>query len=46
MKMPAIKRLNIPNLISAASHLPSEGKLAISDTNLVYLDIDDAYILI
>jgi hypothetical protein len=44
MKTPLIKKLNIPDLINAASHLALEGKLAISDNNLVYLDVDDAYI--
>lgn len=44
MKLPAIKKLNIPELMSAASHLPLNGKLTISNDNLVYLDIDDAYI--
>jgi len=44
MKTPLIEKLNIPTLISNASHLASNGKLAISNNNLVYLDIDDAYI--
>ncbi|HLB42938.1 MAG: hypothetical protein A3F13_01155 [Gammaproteobacteria bacterium RIFCSPHIGHO2_12_FULL_40_19] len=44
MKTPLIEKLNIPELISAASHLALDGKLAISDNNLVYLDVDDAYI--
>jgi hypothetical protein len=44
MKTPLIEKLNIPELISAASHLSLEGKLEISDNNLVYLDVDNAYI--
>jgi hypothetical protein len=44
MKTPLIEKLNIPELMSAASHLALDGKLAISDNNLVYLDVDDAYI--
>ena len=44
MKTPLIEKLNIPELISTASHLALDGKLAISDNNLVYLDVDDAYI--
>lgn len=44
MKTPIIKILNIPELISAASRFKLDGKLAISNNNLVYLDIDDAYI--
>ena len=43
-KIPKIIKLDIKQLINAASYLPSNGKLAISDNNLVYLDIDDAYI--
>lgn len=44
MKTPLIEKLNIPKLMSAVSHFALEGKLAISDNNLVYLDIDDAFI--
>jgi len=44
IKIPKIIKLNNHQLINAASHLPSNGKLAVSDNNLVYLDIDDAYI--
>ncbi|HEX4045091.1 MAG TPA: hypothetical protein VHZ76_05435 [Gammaproteobacteria bacterium] len=44
MKTPLIEKLNIPELLNTASYLPSNGKLAISDNNLIYLDIDDAYI--
>ena|SRR3990167_2845735 len=44
MKTPLIKKLNISELISAASHLALNGKLTISNNNLVYLDINDAYI--
>jgi len=43
-KIPKMIKLDIQELINAASYLPSHGKLAISDNNLVYLDIDDAYI--
>lgn len=43
-KTPKIIKLDIPELINAASYLPSDGKLATSDNNLIYLDIDDAYI--
>lgn len=42
--IPPITKLNNPDLIKAASHLTTFGKLAISANNLVYLDIDDAYI--
>lgn len=44
MKIPLIEKLNIPELVSVASCLALDGKLAISDNNLVYLDVDDAYI--
>jgi hypothetical protein len=44
MKTPLIEKLNIPDLMNAASHLALDGKLTISDNNLVYLDVDDAYI--
>ncbi len=44
MKTPLIEKLHIPDLMNAASHLALDGKLTISDNNLVYLDVDDAYI--
>ncbi|MDX1902345.1 MAG: hypothetical protein SFW66_10170 [Gammaproteobacteria bacterium] len=44
MRIPLIKKLNIPELIDAASHLKSSGKLARSQNNLIYLDIENAYI--
>lgn len=44
MKIPLIESLAIPDLRNAVSHLASEGALAISNNNLVYLDIDDAYV--
>lgn len=43
-KIPNTVKLNLPELINTASHLPLRGILAISANNLVYLDIDDAYI--
>ena len=39
-----MKKLNIPKLMSAALGLQSVGKIAVSDNNLIYLDIDDEYI--
>lgn len=44
MKTPLITKLNAPAIINAASHLKQRGQLANSKNNLVYLDIDDAYI--
>ena len=44
MKIPLIKKLSAPAIINAATHLIQKGQLAISKNNLVYLDIDDAYI--
>ena len=44
MKIPIIKILDIPEIITASSHLAQNGKLVISDNNLVYLDIDNEYI--
>lgn len=44
MKTPLITKLNAPAIINAASHLKQAGRLAKSKNNLVYLDIDDAYI--
>ncbi len=43
-KTPKIIKLNSHQLQRAASYFPSKGKLAVSGNNLVYLDIDDAYI--
>jgi hypothetical protein len=45
MKTPVITTLNIPLIAAAASHFKCTGKLKQSQNNLVYLDIDDAYIL-
>jgi len=44
MKTPLIKKLNLPSILHTASSLKGKGKLARSKNNLVYLDIDDAYI--
>lgn len=44
MKIPLIKKLDIPELISAASRFKLSGKLTKSENNLIYLDIDDAYV--
>ncbi len=44
MKIPIMKKLSNPELIAAATQFATNGKLAISANNLVYLDIDDAYI--
>lgn len=44
MKTPLIENLDTPELIDIASRLASNGRLALSDNNLLYLDIDDAYI--
>jgi len=44
MKIPLILKLNAPTIIDAVSHLKQKGQLATSKNNLVYLDIDDAYI--
>jgi len=43
-KIPNIIKLNLPKLMNVASRLVSNGKLAVSDNKLVYLDIDDAYV--
>jgi hypothetical protein len=43
-KIPNIIKLDLPELINAALHLPSNGKLSVSRNNLVYLDTDDVYI--
>ncbi|MCD6040033.1 MAG: uncharacterized protein K0S27_1433 [Gammaproteobacteria bacterium] len=44
MNLPIIKDLNISQLANALSGLATKGRLAISDNNLVYLDISDHYI--
>jgi hypothetical protein len=44
MKTPRITKLNAPAIMNAASHLKKKGRLAISNNNLVYLNIEDAYI--
>ena len=44
MKIPLTKKLDIQGLMSAVSGLSLNAKLAISKNNLVYLDIDDAYV--
>lgn len=44
MKTPKMTKLDFPAIISAASKLRSIGKLAVTGTNLTYLDIDDEYI--
>jgi len=44
MKIPSIKKLNIPAITNAASRLKSRGNTKLSDNNLFYLNINDAYI--
>lgn len=44
MKTPVIEKLNMPDLIHAATHFSLNGKLAISENKLVYLDIDNDYV--
>lgn len=44
MKIPIIKKLNIPHVVNAASKMRCEGRLAKSQNNLTYLNVDDAYI--
>lgn len=44
MKIPFITNLKVPLLNKAASKLPSTGKIAVSNNNLIYLDIDDEYV--
>lgn len=44
MIIPSITKLNIPELISTAAQLATEGVLRKSKNNLIYLDIDDNYI--
>jgi hypothetical protein len=41
---PSLTPLHIPELMRAAKQLQCYGKLARSDNNLIYLDVDDAYI--
>jgi hypothetical protein len=42
--IPKTIKLDIPEVIEVVHYLSSDGKLAISNNNLVYLDIDDGYI--
>jgi len=42
--IPNLIKLNNQKILRAASSLNTYGKLAISPDNLIYLDIDDAYI--
>jgi hypothetical protein len=44
IKVPKTTRLDIPELTHASQHLSSKGQTKISNNNLFYLDIDDAYI--
>lgn len=44
MLIPTLTKLNNQQLMKAASHLNTFGKLAISANKLIYLDVDDAYI--
>ncbi len=44
VKIPQMKKLNIPKLMSVALSLQPVGKIVVSDNNLTYLDIDDEYI--
>lgn len=44
MKIPLIKKFNVPAIMKAAFHLNQKGLLEKSKNNLVYLNIDDAYI--
>jgi hypothetical protein len=44
MKIPRITKLNFPDLLSAASHLESTGKLIALRNNFTYLDIDNDYV--
>lgn len=44
LKIPKTINLNLPKILDATSHLAADGKLAISNNNLVYLDINDTYI--
>lgn len=44
MKKSEITKLNIPAIANVSSCLKCEGHLMVSQNNLTYLDIDDAYI--
>lgn len=44
MNLPVIEDLNIPELVNNVSELAARGRLAVSDNNLVYLDVHDDYI--
>lgn len=44
MLIPAMKKINNPELLGAASCLNAFGRLVLSDNKLIYLDIDDAYV--
>lgn len=44
MKYPVMTALDFPQIIKQAKTMPNFGKLAISKTRLVYLDIADQYI--
>lgn len=45
MNKPSITKINNPPLLRAARFLDAFGKLKISKNKLLYLDIDDAYII-
>jgi len=42
--IPKMMTLDIPEMMKAAKHLSLRGATQLSDNNLFYLDIDDAYI--
>jgi len=44
MKLPPIEKLHLPAILRVASRFPCKGKLDKSKNNLVYLNIDDAFI--
>ncbi|MBA2653935.1 MAG: hypothetical protein H0U71_02570 [Gammaproteobacteria bacterium] len=44
MIIPATQKLQNPELLRTALHLPTEGMLAITPNQLVYLDVDNNYI--
>lgn len=44
MKIPLITNLKVLLLNKATSKFPSTGKIAVSNNNLTYLDIDDEYV--
>ncbi len=44
MKVPEMVDLKIPQFKAAISTLSTAGKVAVSNNNLIYLDIDDEYI--